>query len=285
MASTNQTFSPRRFGSYFAKYVADNRARLLLSCTIVVGVPILFSLGLPYVSDYYSTEEDPMWSRELTFFNFLYLWLSIYFGSVFYGQLASKGGRIALFTTPASNLEKFFTSFVVYVVAFNLLFIGASFFADWLRVAVYSGGAPEGSVCAPIPLKFVLSCGFYDSPVYNSLPNDVSTFMGAVAFSGVVAGGVLGQAVYALGCTLWPKNSLLKTLAATIGLTVVCVMLANWGFDVMYGYFPEMDGRLILGVDKWHSLIFWDAVLGLVAAFVWWLGYARMKEWEIVKRW
>ncbi len=291
LPACSQIFSPARFCAFMVKFVTENRNRLLMLAAITILIPLVVSLGVPWFSDYYDSPTDspidPAWSAEMRSFTFLFVFMTAYYASLFYFPLGNKTSRGQLLLTPASSLEKFSVFFVLYIVAGSLLYIGATFFADWVRVLAFSSDAAASGVpCQTISIDYILTFGFVPDGSFSSLmPEEMRMFLRLV-LSVVILNVLVGQAVNALGSAVWPKNAFLKTICCYIVFWIVYVILFHWGTHLFFsdGHYMERSwfSREVLSMTR----LVWLDIIGLIVVIgVWALAYFRFKEWEIIKRW
>ena len=154
----NQIFDIDRFGLYFRKYVTENRRMLgiyALELLLIPAAVLCFSIWLSdpysrinvlmrYGSDFFSG-FDLVWGTERSLFTTLFGLFAAIGASLFYNVLSKKKSRIVLFNTPASNLEKSVTYFLIYIIGVILLFFAGSILADYVRIPLCRYLAPEGT--------------------------------------------------------------------------------------------------------------------------------------------
>ena len=303
----NQIFDSNRFSAYFKKYIFEQRSTLLVCLGMFLLFPLAFCLGWPYIKGFYTPEmaqhfitrgnvPDPMWHSELT--AFLVIWIvACVFCCAFYSQLTKKKERISLFTCPASNFEKFATSFIIFVILFPILVFIFFLFADAMRVWVY-GATSEGVACIHyISPRFLLSFGcdmkYFDIDLYagSISPTDKAAMLefyriaGIVKFSMILFGGLLLQALFALGCSVWPKNSYIKTGCFLMIFGIATSILFYWGIRTFYGTDFNIIPRDFGIKNEITQIVIWDCVALCIIIFTWVISYLRFKEWEIIKRW
>lgn len=292
--TTNQIFNPSRFKAFIVKYAVENRNRLLIIAGLTILLPLLFTVAIPYMEKLYKSQRwdtrpgvDPMWIYELRGFMFIMMGIVAYLASLFYQPLANKTTRLSLLMSPASQFEKFLTFFCIFIVAGVLLFIGATFLADWVRVLVFTDTAAKNGIhCAVIPLDYILSLG----EIIPGQPSDLETTASSTQLTirlGVTAiclSTFFTQAMFALGSSIWPKNSFVKTICFTIVFWMAFTLLLNWGFMLFFhngftarSWWDTSDPSGLLTII--------DICSGIATVVLWFVTYFRFKEWEIIKRW
>lgn len=297
----NQIFDTERFSAYFKKYVAERRTPLLSYLGVLFLFPIAVCLLIPLLKGLYdpiAVEHfiergnilDPMWGSELTLFVFLWLLVCLKCGD-FYSMLTGKRERISLFTCPASNFEKFSTYFLISVILFPIIFFGIFLFVDAIRVWVFR--AATGAECIHyISPLYLLSFGtaekFWDIDFYSAAQSaelmDFFRNTMAARFSMALLGGLLIQALYALGCTVWPKRSFLKTSCFSLAFLITAGILFYEGSRLFYGN-DSLSPREFGFSSPISELIFYDLIAVCIIIFTWIISYMRFKEWEVIKRW
>lgn len=289
----NQIFEFSRCIDYLKKYTTENRNSLLVKTGVLLLVPLFLCIGLPYfLTGVYNPALqyppmmkgiDPMWSSETTFYCFLWIIVSCY-TSLFFIELRKKEDRISLFTTPASDFEKFVVNFFVYVVAFQILYVLFWIFADamrvWIMRAVFN--TSHNVTIDYIPLSYLLSFGetkIFEAPSPAAASLDLN---GWISFCTTLYVGLGLQAVFALGATVWPKNNSLKTICFIIAFMIVAGTLFSWGVSIFHSHYrPESTW---IG-DSSTRLIIGNIVMGCCIIYLWCLVFFRFKEWEVIKRW
>lgn len=292
--TTNQIFNPSRFKAFIVKYAVENRNRLLIIAGLTILLPLLFTIAIPYLEKTYKITRwdtrpgvDPMWIYELRGFSFLMMGVVAYLASLFFQPLGSKTTRLSLLMSPASQFEKFLSSFCIFVIAGLLLFIGSTFLADWVRVLVFTDTAAKNGIhCAVIPLDFILSMG----EIIPGQPSSVETTSSSTQLTlrlGVTAiclSTFFTQALYALGSAVWPKNSFAKTICFAIVFMMAFTLVLNWGF--MFFFHDGFTARTWWDSSNPNSVLtIIDVAFGIAMVMVWFITYFRFKEWEIIKRW
>lgn len=283
----NQIFDSQRFLNYMRKYAVENRKKILYSLIILLFSPIFIILTQIYLLGYYDlpSSSDRAWSAEVMIFDMMFVVYAAAFGAAFFEQLSTKQSRISFLTFPASNFEKFLNNFLIYGVAFVVVFICTTFFADCLRVWLGSAVAVEGATVEHIPLNYILMQGNTVTPD-NSLPSLTSRVgMFALTSVSVFTMTALGAfATFMLGSSVWPKRSFVKTLAFIFIFNMVWSTIA-----VVAAYFYKTAGRTIHigsnGIDAITSFIIFDCVAVAICIIFMLTAYLRMKEWEVINRW
>ena len=154
-------------------------------------------------------------------FVYMFLGLAIMIvASLAFRKLTSKTGRIEMFTSPSSMLEKFLVNALVYVIGYIVAFFICTQLADLTRIAVLWFFKDEYLI-VPGPINFLnLIPDAVDGFGFGSaaeIPGEPSKWMTINLIIGLLA----GPGLFLLGSIVWPRLSLLKTFAAVYGLETI----------------------------------------------------------------
>lgn len=207
-------------------------------------------------------------------------------GTVMY-RVAERKSRIQWLLTPASALEKFLIALLEVLVVFFILFPLALGIEEIIRVGVFSVLYPD------LPVRFVDFSSIIGDGVNKgwSMCGNMHQFLWGMEI------GFFFFSIFVLGATIWPKNAVIRTLAALVLLGVV-----YYGFiyGVMWMLFPEnmhslaaLQIPLVRNGDRFsyfYNYTLWGISWGIywripVALFFLILAYFRFKEMEIINRW
>ena len=194
--------------------------------------------------------------------------------SLSFRNLKSKNGRVALFTSPSSTLEKFLVNVLIYVVGSIVVFFACAQLADLTRIGILSlVGADD--LIVPGPINFL------------SAINDTVTGIGSIE---PVAKGMrwifwlsllATPGMYLLGSVLWPRLSLLKTFAASQILSIVVMIIAITLTNVLI---PEDEiVNWLKNIVESGTLTNWIAIsMGVQAVLYWGLSWYLFKRKDVV---
>jgi hypothetical protein len=140
--------------------------------------------------------------------------------SLAFRKLTRKTGRIEMFTSPSSTLEKFLVNALIYVIGYIVAFFICAQLADLTRIAVLWFFKDEYLI-VPGPINFL-----------NLVPDAVDGFgFGSAAeiqgnpakwmTINLMIGLLAGPGLFLLGSIVWPRLSLLKTFAAVYGIQTI----------------------------------------------------------------
>lgn len=180
------------------------------------------------------------------------------FGSLTFSNLANKRARISAFMIPASRFEKFALRALVY------------FFFGLITIIV---GIIIGAIIAQISFK-----AFPDiSPTLRFFDEDFAWLLTGILFLGFL----LGNAIYTLGSSLWPKLSWIKTW--------ILLNVVEWIFGIllMIGLFSDQNLAYQLGLwlDENGSVPFYIfiSVEALLIVACWVGAWFRYRSTQIVQ--
>ena len=269
----NQIFSPRRFAAYMKKYAVEQRKNILILAATVSLLLIFFCVAYPYIFNTYKYSvsrliTDPMWSTEMTFFIYVGFGISLACGS-FYSLLKKKQSRLSLLTCPASSFEKFLTFFCIFVIALPLIGVASIFLGDAIRVWIYSGSAAKW-----IPVEYI-------SPSYLFTFGHANHFVIGMLWFGFL----FNQSIFALGSSVWPKNSIIKTVCFILVFNIVSGILLSLGMKCLISMRGIHEINFMYTFSDTQLTWIFYSVLIFVTLSAWAISYFRFKEWEIIKRW
>ena len=284
----NNTFNIKRFGLTFRKDFIENGKRYLLLFLTLLGLITVFITYITWL--YYRNTEasetiDPatflfLNKRLLTFLSFTFLAAGIWFSSTFTTPMNSKLKSITYLISPASNLEKYLTRWIITIIGFIVAFFAAMWMADAIRVALCSIIYPE------IEINFFdLSKLYYPDKDYSSsiymVPKSVFLFFLSLYF--------FLQSIFLLGSTYSEKASFIKTFTFGAAVIAAFILICRWTILLFYG---SLDGfgnvmrsfEINQTIDADQGVTIAAIVLAVFTLTFWILAYFRMKESEIIKR-
>jgi len=209
MNTVNQTFDWTRFTHTLRKEVVENKRAILFTILGIYGLLTLIMIvgnvtsgtgGLNMVNDVVA-EKTP----QRTVVGILGFAIMITASLSFKG-LTTKAGRVNMFSSPSSMLEKFLANISIYIIGFIVVFFICAQLADLTRIAALSF-FEEADFVVPGPINFL---DIWNVPSGN-IP--FATLQKGMSYS-LVLGVFASAGLYLLGSVLWPRLSLLKTFAA-----------------------------------------------------------------------
>ncbi len=275
MNTVNQIFNWSRFTAALRKEVVENWRTILFSILgIYLLLTVIMILGnfIDSISDNIVSSLMNMVPQKTVFFMLTIALMVV--ASLSFRNLKSKNGRVALFTSPSSTLEKFLVNILIYVVGSIVVFFACAQLADLTRIGILSlVGADD--LIVPGPINFL------------SAINDTVTGIGSIE---PVAKGMnwifwlsllATPGMYLLGSVLWPRLSLLKTFAASQILSIVVMIIAITLTNVLI---PEDEiVNWMKNMVESGTLTNWIAIsMGVQAVLYWGLSWYLFKRKDVV---
>ena len=286
----NNTFNIKRFGLVLRKDFIENLKRYTLLFLTMLGIMAIITIFMSL--DYYQFLVDNRTTYRnlneelLTILSFMFLAGGILFASTFMTPMNSKLKRFSYLISPSSNLEKFFSRWLIVTIGYIFSFFAAMWIMDTLRVTVLTAVFPDLDIKLLDLTKLFNPTNNGDITIEYMMPKTAFTTMIFIYF--------LLQSLFILGATFWEKASFIKTFTALFVIVISYIMLSRWAISLSYG---GLDGGLndfgrvlesFLG-DKteereefFMTLIY--AGLSVFTVTNWTLAYFRVRESEIIKR-
>ena len=214
MNTVNQTFDWSRFTAALRKELVENKRAILFTLLGTFGLlTIIMILGNLSTSTHDAVYESLTYCVPQKFV-YMFLGLAIMIvASLAFRKLTSKTGRIEMFTSPSSMLEKFLVNALVYVIGYIVAFFICRIAVLWFFKDEY--------LIVPGPINFLnLIPDAVDGFGFGSaaeIPGEPSKWMTINLIIGLLA----GPGLFLLGSIVWPRLSLLKTFAAVYGLETI----------------------------------------------------------------
>ncbi len=271
MNTVNQVFNWGRFTSALRKEAVENNRTLMFT---VLGVYALLSIFMILGNLVIGMEEDVRNMSDgstphYTVVGFTLMFAICVVASFSFKKLTRKTGRIDMFTSPTSTLEKFLVNATIYVLGFFVIFFICAQLADLTRVAVL--WAFRNDIIVPGPINFLPTL----THAYELTP--LSNMSG---ISQVFAFGLLANAgLFLLGSVVWPRLSFLKTFAAMYAVEIALTILFILGTAII-GKENAFDFlRWVADSIENGNFVYWMAGWILVQVILYW-GLA----WYLFKR-
>lgn len=281
-AYLNKAFSKDRFCALFKADYKVNKGNYLKLAIATLGVYIalatLISINAAIEINNLRNTADltgrildgAIASRQMSYGS-MYLALSMWvfcigltaFGSLTFNNFSSKKKRISALMVPASRSEKFSLRVLLYNVGGTLLLIVGLFLGLGICQVVFGGGSA--------PLNSVLE--FVDSEYCGSIT------------IGLILLALLGNSVYALGSSIWPKLSWVKTWVVIMVIqwifTAILMMLAaaNYNWEAFFMLFATLNDDNVW-VLIWSGIALLTILNGACWALAWW----RFRNTQLIQR-
>lgn len=270
----NNTFDIKRFGLLLKKDLFENWRKYLLQTLTLFSILLVCFLiqsfntynrqGPPSMSEYnYERIND-----QLVIITFIIFTASFaIFLSQMMDSLRTKQKRTHYLTFPCSALEKYTSKLIVHVLGFVVVFLIATYLADFLRVLVYSIPTDNLEVRSMELLKEL-------SPKDKNRPMELLSAIYLFVMS-----------LYVLGSTFWQRNGFVKTTVSVASIFIL-------GGFMIYGvatalYTPGMYYDTPNFKSETLDILYYIGVSVPLAAaiFIVTLSYFRFKEAELIERW
>ena len=270
----NNIFNIKRFGLAFRKDILENWKRYTLLFLTLFGLMVVVTLY--QTRDYCkfnSINGNLLYLNEsmLNFLSILFFAAGIWFASTFATPMNSKLKRLSYLVTPASNLEKYLTRWIITTIGFVVAFFVALWMADLLRVSICVIAYPD------IEIKFI------DIPKYIHDVAEKSVFFGFLHLY------FLLQSLFLLGATVWEKASFIKTFTAVAAFIGAFIVICRWTILLFYenidGYGNVIQSfELSRTLSQEQALLLLDIIMAIFTLTFWILAFFRIRESEITKR-
>lgn len=240
--ASNQIFNWQRFTTALRKEVVENKRQLLLGLlAMYLAFTVLMVLGNVIASNMFDSNVSSnvlMKVLPAAFVATVYTIIVAIAASLAFRQLTSKSGRIALFTSPSSNVEKFMVNLLIYVIGAAIAFFACAQLADLTRVIVLTPfKTPAFEV--PDPMNYfsiLLGSTAAMKSVGQEMLKDSASFYRAT----MIASLFLGPAIYFMGSVLWPRWAVVKSFACQ-QLINITLSFISWGIMLVTGHFSLMS--------------------------------------------
>ena len=181
------------------------------------------------------------------------------FGSLTFSSLSSKKRRISTFMLPASLSEKYFQRMLVYLVGGTLTLLIGCMFAILIAQITFAGSAF---------LEILKD--------WNHIWDGESFYITMIGCVSVI----LGNAIYTLGSSLWPKLSWIKTW--------LVVMVIQWigGIFLITGLFSGIDFAYLVKIFDSGEFLFWfiTLIMAIIIIVCWYFAWRRFHNTQIIQR-
>ena len=271
MNTVNQTFSWRRFTAALRKELVENKRTILFT---LLGVYLVLTL-IMILGNVRNSMTDDLGEALLDLEPQRTVWLLLLVfvpivASLAFHNLKGKNGRIRLFTSPSSTLEKYTVNVLIYVIGAVIAYFALAFLADLTRVAVLSLYKGHG-LLVPGPIN-LLKVGVSST----SEPSTLNPIVGIFGAIGII---LAMPGMYLLGSILWPRLSLLKTFAVgqiitiVLGAIIFSIIYFALGLDEFATWAEKHDNTL-------ESIFY--IFMGVQAVLYWGLSWFLFKRKDVV---
>ena len=274
MNTVNQIFNWSRFTATLRKEVVENWRAILFTMIGTFGLLTMIMI----MGNFIGSDSDSMRGEMITYtkvpqkvvFGMLSM-AAIVVASLSFRKLTTKSGRIDMFTSPSSTLEKFVVNGVVYVLGYIVVFFILAQLADLTRIGVMHAIGYDDDI--PGPINFLNTTG------------DVIMGIGSSFFNGPWAQVYIWSSLlatpglYLLGSIVWPRLSLLKTFAAVYAVEFVLGIV----FAISVFIFGDWEDLGMWIFNKMDMFVPFLTILVIVEAIVAWsLAWYLFKRKDVI---
>ena len=278
-AATSQIFCGARFATTMRRDWRMERSAWGVRFLAMFGVLVLFALGTSWFVHQVATPSEPPYSSsiyadgvEKIGLGFVcYFFLSIFTSlgaSLFHSGYGTPGQRLNELMNPASTLERFTSRFIICIIGVTVAYGVCWELADWVRVLVmHLFDRPAAA-----------HVGFFEAIGIVSSKTGYITVL-------IICGVVCSQACYALGSTIWPKLSFLKTFAAMFVIQFIYGMAVGYMMGYCVGAHigkGDVASAPQINISDFSAIILCSSVAVILFCFI--TAYFRMREDEIIDR-
>lgn len=265
------------------KYVNENWRGLALKLGVMFGLMIIAALLVSWGNSYYYTERhsqlvigfsDYTYHDEGAEVFFVIMNVALYvFGTVAsslaFGNLGDKQHRLSEITFPATQSEKYFVRWLIFVPVFLILFAVTAFAAESVRYLFSSAIAEVTSMVRFCDFgTFVMREASDGSEVVDN------GYVVSVLFFFVL------QSAFFLGSILWHKAPYVKTFLA-LGLLLLFYFIVCYATVWLFNGF---DNQIVEGSDDGVMICVYS-LTAVIVIFNYWLSYVRFKEMDVIDHW
>lgn len=282
----NNLFSIKRVALILKKDFIENWKRYILYFLGMVGiitlVQTIISNSAYHLFVTQQVSYDLLNPAILSRAFLLFIAFGIIFAAMAMEPMKDKAQRISYLSLPASDLEKYFSRWLIVTLGYIVMFFVALWLADWFRVAICSFRYPTIEV-ELLNLKYLVPLSGEDSKYYLMPGINRFVLLTAIYF--------LFQSLFVLGSTFWAKLSFLKTFAVIAGVITLFQIICRELTFVLYGDFNEFTRnlgtylRINEGVTENQVVTTIIIIISVFTLVNWVIGYFRFRESEIIKRW
>ena len=211
MNTVNQTFNWSRFILTLRKEIVENwRVIALIGLSIYLWYSVSMVINsIMNLNGHFDINP------------FMFALFAVITASLAFRKLTTKNGRVDLFTSPSSSVEKFITNILIFFVGTFIIFILGFQLADVTRYFVMSFLNAKLHIESVAPTNLI----DYFKVDLDDISQAERAMIQSMVFELIFAG-----TVFFLGSVLWPRRSILKTAAVVLAICLVKILvLAVWG--------------------------------------------------------
>ena len=259
MNTVNQTFSWSRFTAALRKELVENKRTILFTVISTYALLTMFMIFGNLITGLVDAYEGAMEMHAPKIFVATVLSMFVCVtASLAFKNLRTKTGRISMFCSPVSTLEKYLVNVLIYVVGAIVTYLACAHLADLTRFAALWFFRGE-SLFVPGPMNFLNALTELGTRPYdvNQVASPFS--VGSWMWISLIAGA--GE--FLLGSVLWPRLSLLKTIVAIYAIQT-CFFIIAAPLFYFFGDIEtlgEMAYSLLTGGTLSIAMVIWYVIL------------------------
>lgn len=286
----NTTFDRTRFVKLL-KWEMMTEQKDYMRFAIGIALTLTFLFCATIISRYFDdvngyTEDLIIMFKKSTVMILSNLAWTVYLFAIFFGasfvfkNVATKQQRIAFFSLPASNLEKFLVRLFHVMIGYPLCFLVALAFADIMQLFlsfILLKGPDYSVVVKMITMLY--------SPIYNEISGEVIkgcllfphgfTLVGIMESLSYLTLFAFNYAFWIFCGTLFRRNAWLLTLASQVVIGFVVIMI----FRVLS--FPSI-GNLLNESSALALAYLFIAIAWVVIALMYWGSYRLFSRMQVI---
>lgn len=261
-----ESFSIDRMGHVMTKEIRENWRNLLMMLGVMLGTMTLAAILCAQSSINSTRDCDPAIGGEVVAFTLLFFAFGAISASMMFRNMNSKESRLATLMNPASQLEKYIARWLIFIPGFVAVYFLFGYVADFVRYIIYVGIIPTDIH----PVELIRLSDMFE-PGSNEEWNVVLMIFCII------------QSFYALGSSVWPRNSLIKTFIALALIGIAYIFIGIWTADLMVDD-EVRTGRAFHCDNDISPLWLWVPTV-IVCLINYTVAYFRFRESEIIERW
>lgn len=286
----NTTFDKIRFVKLL-KWEMMTERKDYMRFAIGIALTLTFLFCATIISRYFDdvngyTEDTLIMLKKATVMILSNLAWTVYLFAIFLGasfvfkNVATKQQRIAFFSLPASNLEKFLVRLFHVMIGYPLCFLVALAFADIMQLFlsfILLKGPDYSVVVKMITMLY--------SPIYNEISGEVIkgcllfphgfTLVGVMESLSYLTFFAFNYAFWIFCGTLFRRNAWLLTLASQVVIGFVVIMLLRvFSFPSVGNSFNESSALALA--------YFFIAIVWVVIALMYWGSYRLFSRMQVI---
>lgn len=280
----NNIIDIKRLGMVFRKDFLENGRwyfLLFLTMTGILGIILIWRSLLLYdeiMEGFHTVVNENL----LLFTTLLFPVFGILFASTIMKPMNNKVKRISYLISPASNLEKYLSRWIIVTIGYIIVFFISFWIVDALRVGICSARYPD------LDIRFI-DFGQLICPDEGSSGNYI--FNNKTSFGITFCIYLFIQSIFILGATFWEKATFIKTFSVGVIIIIAFILICRWTILLSYGdfnaFFNTLNSFESLAIEHLNQNKTFTGVASILSVCTlinWTLAFFRFRESEIIKR-